>query len=142
MRRHQQQLSLFDRPTLNVGRAVKDALNRAARESGLSREQLVDRMNELAERHGVHLTRGNGRRLTLEVFEKWLNPADLTRQMPLKALPVFCAAAGDRSALEALAAPLGLRVIGSNEQRRLEWADAKLAVKAANRRIRQIEAEL
>ena len=68
------QLDLFNRPTLNVARSLKIAMNDDVRESGLSREQLVDRMNELAGKYGVCLANGNCKRLTMEILEKWLNP--------------------------------------------------------------------
>jgi len=136
------QLSLFDEPTLNVARPVKEALNDDVRASGLSREQIVDRMNLLAERYGVNLARGNNRRLTIEIFEKWLNPNDLKRQIPLKALPVFCAAVGQCSAMDVLTRPMGLRVIGDRDQKLLAWAKAKMVVKEQGRRIRRIESEL
>ena len=137
-----QQLNLFDQPTLNVARSLKDAMNNDVRESGLSREQLADRMNLIADQHGVSLTRGTSKRLTVEVLEKWLNPSELTRQIPLKALPIFCAAVGNYSAIEVLARPLGLRVIAERDQKLLAWAEAKLAVKQQGQKIRRLEAEL
>ncbi len=136
------QLSLFDQPTLNVSRSIKDALNSDVRESKLSREQIVDRMNDLADRYGVSLTHGNSKRLTIEIFEKWLNPSDITRQIPLKALPVFCAAINRHSAIDALTKSIGLRVIGDREQKLLDWAEAKLTVKEQRRKIRKLEAEI
>lgn len=137
-----QQLNLFDQPTLNIAPAIKEAMNADMRACGRSREQVVDRMNTLAAQYGVCLTRGTSKRLTMEVFEKWLNPSDLTRQIPLKALPVFCAAVGNCSTLNVLARPMGLRVIGERDQKLLSWAEAKMAVKRHGRQIRKLEAEL
>jgi hypothetical protein len=136
------QMNLFDQPTFNVARDVKAALKNDAFVCGLSREQIVERMNVLAERHGVVLTHGNGKGLTLEVFEKWLNPSDMSRHMPVKALPLFCAVAGNCSALDVLARPMGLRVIGEREQKILDWAEAKLTVKEQSRKIRKLESEI
>jgi hypothetical protein len=136
------QLELFNQPTLNVSKQFKTALAADIKKSGMSREQIVDRMNDLAERHGVSLAHGNASRLTIETFEKWLNPADLGRLMPVKALPVFCAATGQCAAFCAVAEPMGLQVIGAREQKMLAWAEAKLAVKAKSRKIRELEADL
>ena len=136
------QLDLFNQPTLNVGKVFKLAMCDDVRASGLSREQIVDRMNDLAERHGVCLVHGNSRKLTIETFEKWLNPGDLDRMMPLKALPVFCAATGECSAFSAVAEPMGLRVIGEREQKMLAWAEAKMTVREQSRVMRKLEAEL
>jgi len=47
------QLSLFDQPTLNITRDLKISMNEAVSECGLSREQIVDAMNNLADRYGV-----------------------------------------------------------------------------------------
>jgi hypothetical protein len=62
--------------------------------------------------------------------------------MPLKALPVFCAAVEKCSTIDVLARPLGLRVIGDRDQKLLAWAEAKMAVKEHGREIRKLEAEL
>lgn len=136
------QLDLFNRPTLNVAKAFKQALADDVRHSKLSREQIIDRMNDLAERNGVCLAHGNSKTLTMETFEKWLNPADLTRLMPVKALPIFCAATGQCSAFSAVTQPLGLRVIGAREQKMLAWAEAKMSVRDHTRMIRKLEGEL
>ena len=135
------QLDLFSQPTLNVAKGIKAAMADDVRASGLSRELLVDRMNDLAERHGVCLTHGNCQRLTIDTLEKWLNVSD-ARHIPIKALPVFCAAVGQCSAINALAEPMGLMVIGGREQKMLAWAEAKLEVQRKSRQIRKIEQEL
>ena len=136
------QLNLFNQPSLNVLRDVKSAMAKAADKSGMSRDELCDRMNELAQRYGVRLVKGNGRRLTLATLEKWLNPEDEGRVIPLKSLPVFCAAVGSEEPLRVLAAPLGYRVIGEREAKLLAWAEQYQAAKAARKKMKQIEAEL
>lgn len=50
------QLNIFHHSGLHtVVRDVKEALNRAVKDSGHSRDQVLDRMNELARRHGMAL---------------------------------------------------------------------------------------
>jgi hypothetical protein len=136
------QLDLFNQPTLNIAKAIKTAMAEDMHNSGLSREQIIDRMNDLSSRYGVCLTHGNCKRLTIETFEKWLNPTDLSRLIPLKAVPVFCAATKGCKIVDALARPLGLRVIDETDQKKLMWAEAKLDVKHANRKIRALESQL
>ena len=109
------QLSLFDTPTFNTVKLQKEAMRAAVKKCGLSREQVVDRMNDLAGRYGVGLASNGG--LTLDTFEKWINPGELNRQMPMKALPIFCAVINDHSAMDILARPLGVLVIGEEDQR-------------------------
>lgn len=136
------QMSLFDTPTLNVTRPLKEALHAAAKNCGLSRDEIVDRMNDLAERYGVSLASGNGKQLTRDIFEKWVNPQDTSRQVPVKALPIFCAIVKDITPFDILVKPLGAEVIGHEECRKLRWADAKLNVRKENKVIREIEKEL
>ena len=136
------QQPLFDQPTLNVTRPLKEAMNAAVKNCGRSREQIVDRMNDLAERYGIRLAAGNGSRLSLDTFEKWLNPADTSRQISVKALPVFCAAVGDSAAMDVIATPIGRRVIDQDEIRLLEWAKAYHKAKDARQTMRRLEAEL
>ena len=141
-KRQPMQLSLFDVPTLNVTRQIKEVMNAAAKDCGLSREQVVDRMNELGDRYGVSLISGNGKGLTLDTFEKWINSSEMGRQMPIKALPVFCAVVGDASALDVLARPLGYRVIDRDDQMLLKWAKANLSARDARKTMRRIEGDL
>lgn len=141
-KRRPQQLSLFDAPTLNVTREIKEAMNAGAKCCGLSRDEIVDLMNDLAAKYGVSLVSGNGKGLTIDTFEKWINPQDLSRQMPIKALPVFCAVVGDASALDVLARPLGYEVIGEDDQLLLKWAKANLNARDARKTMRRIEGDL
>jgi len=135
-------MDLFDRPTLNITTELKTALSAAAKKSGLTREAIVDEMNRQADRYGVTLVSGNGARLTLALFEKWVNPEDKSRQMPIKALPVFCAVVRDLAPLSVLARPLGAQVIGAAEQKRLQWAAIKLNQRIENQALRVLETEL
>lgn len=136
------QLELFNMVTLNIAKPLKVAMNDDVKACGLSREQLVDAMNDLADRNGVCLVHGNGVRLTLDTFEKWLNVSDLSRIIPLKDLPIFCAATGRYAAVNVLAKSMGLRVIDAREQKMLSWAEAKLEVQKKSKQIRKLEAEL
>jgi len=120
----QVQLSLFDHPTLNISKDLKRAMHAAVKNSKLSRDEIVDRINELAGRYGVRLVKGKETSLHLSTFEKWINPDDLTRQMPVRALPVFCAVVGCPELLDIIANPMGLRVIGPDEVKLLNWARA------------------
>jgi hypothetical protein len=136
------QLSLFDQHTLNVDRELHESIHLAAKKCGLSREEIVERMNALAAKYGIRLVKGNGNQLNMGIFEKWLNPNDTTHIIGIKALPVFCAAVGDHTPLDVLARPLGYQVIGDDEQRLLKWARANLRKREALRELRQIENEM
>lgn len=135
-----QQIPLFDQPNLNTIKTQKEAMNQAAKRCGLSRDQVVDKMNDLASRYGVNLMSNGG--LRLYTFEKWINPNDLSRQMPMRAVPVFCAVVRDYEALDILARPLGARVIGLEDQNLLRWAKAYFSARDARQVMRRIETDL
>jgi len=135
-----QQIPLFDRPTLNTCKGTKIAMNLAVKQTRLSREGVVDQMNDLAGRYGVSLV-SNGS-LKIETFENRINPNDLSRQMPMRALPVFCAVVRDYSALDALAHPLGAKVVGPKERNLLKWARAYFSARDARKEMRKIEGDL
>ncbi len=136
------QLNLFNQPSLNVVRPLKESMAEAAKSCGLSREELCDRMNELAARYGVRLVKGNSQRLNMATLEKWLNPEDSERVIGLKALPIFCAAVGSEEPVRILVAPLGYRIIGERDAKLLAWAEHYQAAKEARRKMKKIEAEL
>ena len=118
------------------------AMANATDACGQSREEICDRMNELAERYGVRLMKGNGRRLSLATLEKWLNPGDKERVIPVKALPVFCAVVESKEPIRVLIEPLGYRIIDEKEAKLLKWAEHYQSVKAARAQMRKLEAEL
>ena len=137
------QLGLFNTaPTLNVLRDLKVAMALAAKASGLSRDELCDRINQLADRYGVRLVKGTGQNMTLDTLEKWLNPEDKERVIPVKALSVFCAATGSIEPMQVLVAPLGWRVINDRQAKLLELAELDQDVKKKKARMRKIEAEI
>lgn len=137
------QLGLFNTaPTLNVLRDLKVAMALAAKASGLSRDELCDRINQLADRYGVRLVKGTGQNLTLDTLEKWLNPEDKERVIPVKALSVFCAATGSIEPIQVMVAPLGWRVINDRQAKLLELAELDQDVKKKKARMRKIEAEI
>lgn len=136
-----EQLSLLG-PSLHVDSAVKAAMNKALRGSRMSREQLVDAMNELAETEGIRLSGGNAKRLQLSTLEKWLAPFDREHIPSLKALAIFCKALGASEPMQALVAPLGLRLIDERQAKLLERAEIEEEIRTLKRRKQRIEADL
>lgn len=64
-------------------------MNEAIKDSGKSRDQVLDMMNGLATRYGMRL---NGRAgLSKDSFEKWLNVEEENRLPSMKGITVFCA---------------------------------------------------
>lgn len=135
-----QQIPLFDRPDLNIIKLQKKALHSSAKASRFSREEILDRMNELASAHHIHLV-SNGR-LKMDTFEKWLNPNEKSRHMPMCALPVFCSVVGDISSINILALAVGAQVIGPTDLKLLKWAKAYFRARDARKTMRRIEGDL
>lgn len=121
-------------PSLNVQPDVKAALNKAARDCGLSREQIVDRVNELARRFGLKL---GPRGLSSATLDKWLDPNDAEHRLPLEAVNLLAHVLEDFSPLDVLAAShgVGLRVIGPEDA-------AILAAAKREEQIRELRREI
>jgi hypothetical protein len=134
------QIPLFNRPPLNIAKQYKMSLHAAAKACHLSREQILDRMNELATINSINLV-SNGK-LKMDTFEKWLNPNDSSRQMPISALPVFCFVVGDASPIDVLAAPVGAKVIEPKDYNLLKWARAYFKARDCRKAMRQLENDL
>ena len=135
------QISFEFYPTFNVSADLITAMRGAVLSCNLSREQIVDRMNDLAGRYGVVMVQGGGR-LTLDTLEKWLNPNDTSRAIPVKALPVFCAVTKDKGPMDVIAKPLGFAVIGKEDAKLLAWAKASQKAKAIREELKRLEREI
>ncbi|BDD85969.1 hypothetical protein [Desulfofustis limnaeus] len=136
------QLNLFSQPSLNIGKNLKEQLAKSAKESRFSREELLDRMNDLAGRYGVRLMKGNGSSLTMATLEKWLNPEALDYVPGINSLVIFCAATGDLEPMREVLAPLGGMLIDENDVILLSWAKEYQRAKDARSRMRKLEMEL
>lgn len=133
---------LFEPALSGIESAVKAAMRQAVKDSPYSREQVVDRMNALASSAGVRLAAGNGSSLSLATFEKWLNPGEADHMPSIRALGVFCKAAGTAAPLEALAETLGFGVVDERGAKLLEWAEHEMQIKRLQQKKRRIEADL
>ena len=139
------QLSLLDdAPARLAGlnQLIKAAMNRAAGECGLSRDQILDRMNELADACGNRLGSGNTKSLSLATLEKWLNPAEREHMPSALAIVVFCSATGSVAALEVQAKACGGRIISEAQSKLLRKAELEEQIKRLTREKRRIEVDL
>lgn len=136
------QLSLFSQPSLNIGKGLKERLAKIAKESRFSRDELLERMNDLSSRYGVRLVKGNGNGLTMATFEKWLNPDAMEYIPSINSLVVFCAAVENIEPLKEVIAPLGVMVIEESDVKLLLWAKEYQKAKEARVRMRKMELDL
>ena len=138
------QLSLFANPIAALEgceSSVKGAMAEVAAASKLSREQGCDRMNGLAEASGLRLC-ANADRLSLAIFEKWLNP-DAPQMPRVKASQVFCCVYQSSKPWEVLLEAMGKQVLGPDEMHfykvgkdLLEFEKAKKSLKASKERAK------
>lgn len=136
------QLNLFSQPSLNVGKKLKEQIAASAKNSKYSREELLERMNDLASRYGVRLVKGNGNGLTMATLEKWLNPEAMEHTPGVNSLMIFCAALDDLDPMREVLAPLGGMLIGEEEVKLLLWAKEYHRAKDARNKMRRLELEL
>jgi len=135
------QLSLFENQIPDADPLIKAAMNRAAKRCGLSREQIVDRMNEIAATGGIRLNR-NARTLSLDVLEKWLNPAERDYMPSHNALGAFMAATGDPEPLRVAAGIQGFELVGGEDLKILQAAKIEREIQLLKRRKRRLEQEM
>lgn len=136
------QLNLFNQPSLNTNKALKDQMAQSYKECGLSMDEVLDRMNDLAGRYGVRLVRGRGQQLSKSSLEKWLNAQDMEHLPQPNSLVIFCAAIIDNRPMQVLCAPLGGAFIDAEEVKMLSWAKEYHRAKDARKRMKKLEAEL
>jgi len=135
------QLSLFESQVPDTEPLIKAAMNRAAKRCGLSRELIVDKMNEIAAMGGYRLNR-NARALSLDVFEKWLNPAERDYVPGHNAVACFMAATGDPEPLQVAAGIQGYDLVGGDDLKVLKAAKLEREIKNLQRQKKRLEQEL
>ena len=135
------QLSIFSNSGLHtVVRDVKEAINQAIKASGQSRDQVLDRMNELGRRHNLAINGKAG--VSKDLFEKWLNVEDDSRVPGIKTLALLCAALDTVQPMAVMVAALGGLAINGEDVKLLEWAKVYHKTKALRRKMKKIEEEL
>ena len=135
------QLTLFENHIPDMEPLLKAAMNQVAKRCGLSREQIVDRMNEIAARGGFRLNR-NARALSLDVLEKWLNPFERDYVPGHNALQAVVYATGDTEVLRVVASVQGLDLVGGEDLKILQAAKIERQIQTLKRQKRQLEQEL
>lgn len=143
-----QQLSLFDNSNskaLQAGgivAAIKAAMAGAAKQSAFSREQVVDRMNDIAVTAGMRMTKGRSRTISLDTLEKWLSTEEREHVPSLIALHIFCLALNDTAPFHTWLATFGCDVMTPEDRRLRDYGRACIEDKARAKRKRKLEEKL
>lgn len=135
-----EQYNLFDGQSLNPVSRVKEAMRLAIKQSKLSRDQVVDAMNDLARTEGLS-TNGRAKQISIEMLDKWLsNSADHT--IPWKYFPVFCRIVNSVDPIKALCAPLNAEVVDYKETSLLKWARYEMQKRKIKKHQKKLEGDL
>lgn len=137
MARTPKQLDLFSgSPSLNATFEIKRQVRLALASSKLSREQIVDKYNEIAALESAS-------RISRNTLDSWTKDSDPARMPSLLNLNYLCECLNTLAPYAAAIQPLGARVIGRDDLRLLEWAKAeqarRLAAKKAKLALMEIE---
>lgn len=123
--------------------ALKGAMFRSAKASALSRDQIVDEMNELAAAAGKRLTQGRAKGIARDTLDKWLASEDAEHVPGIYAVHVFCLALDDPTPLRFwLDSGFGEKTAGPETLKLAEYARGVLEHKLRTKRQRHLEDEL
>ncbi len=137
-----EQLNLFSDVNVDPGPIVKSALAASIKQSPLSREEITDKMNEIAERSGISCN-GSAQRVTLSVLDKWTAHSANKHHIPLRMLPIFCQSAGSNLVLEAYSRFFkGIRIIDEEDFQALRWARAELDLRKKKKLAKRLLEEI
>lgn len=140
-----EQLSLLDSSFRLAGAmaTIRAAMRTAAgAPESAGRKLLVDRLNEAAERAGIHLTTGNTAAISKATLDKWLSPSDLSHPPSILALLVFCSVTQNIEPLRVAVQTLGFDLMTKEDRQLRDYARAILDERAARQRKNKLEREL
>ncbi|MFH1060406.1 MAG: hypothetical protein V1797_17215 [Pseudomonadota bacterium] len=129
---------MVDLAGLDVQRPLKAALGRALKGSSLSRELVVDRVNE------IFGALGSSYKMTAPNLDRWTAVSDATHNIPAFVVPVLCAVLESIAPLEAMLSPLGLTAAGVHERLLMRFGETQRLAEKLNeerRRTRQALSE-
>ncbi len=142
------QRGLFDPPERLVhdpGPAIKSAMREAEKRAqssfNLSRNNIIDAMNDLAEKAGITCN-GKARKVTPAIYQKWVAAGE-RHYIPLRLLPIFCLSVRSNRPLEVYAAFFnGVRIVPESEIKKLQWAEVEIEKRRLSQRAKQLATEV
>lgn len=138
---HTIQLSLFQGTTASLAgleSALKASMASIVAAGPLSREQVCDRMESIAAKNGVRIC-PNAKRLSVALFEKWLNPAEREHIPSIKAVQVFCIAMETFAPWAVILEGLGLGILTPEISHVYKIGQAQLDLESARKRLRNLK---
>ena len=121
---------------VDIPREIKRALADAIKKSGLSRAQIVDRVNDRLVELGYRPS------VSAASLDRWCSITDLTHHIPAHVLGILCTVIGDPAPLYPLALATGQAMIGTKDQMLLRLAHAQEKKRLAAREERDARRSL
>jgi len=141
------QLGGTPKSELELAIEIAAACKKAIRESGLSRDQVLDRINELFGRNGPETAAGpddlnNGSKpLSLPMFNHYLSKPHEYKIQPWL-LQGICRVTGSLEPLEPLVSPLGARIVSAEETTELMLGKLEAQIRESRRLKTQLAKQL
>ena len=130
------QLKLFSRQNLNPTFEIKRILRLVLSASNLSRDQVVDRMNDLSSREGI---KGSISKATLD---SWTKDSDPARLPSITQLILFCSIMETTEPMRPIIATLGGELLGPEDLKVFKYGKAEIEKKKAMKRARRALEEI
>ena len=130
------QLDLFSGQSLNPIYELKDLIRSEMSRSSLSRDQIVDQMNELAGRKNLP------GRISKSTLDAWCKISDLSRLPSPVQLMLLCVVLKTNIFFKPLVYPLGSELISPEEKKILNYGKAELKKKKAAKEVRRALEEI
>ena len=130
MSTHAGQLELFHTSSLNPTYEIKRQIRLAINKCGMSRDEIIDRMNKTASTEGMRRT------VSKAALDNWVKNSDPFRMPTVPWLTIFCHVVGSTGPFDAAVNPLGNKVIDYDDVRKLEWARAEITKRRATKNAR------
>lgn len=124
------QLDLFKHHSLNPTYEIKRQIRMALADSSLSRDEIVDLMNEISTREGMRKS------VSKAILDNWCKDSDVDRLPSPAWITIFCHVTGSTAPIGAMVLPLGAQVIIEDDVMVLKWANAELDKKRAVKKAR------
>lgn len=146
--RSQTQMGLFESPSSIVndpGPALKAAMRKAEKEAmknfSMSRDNIIDDMNCLAEQANITCN-GNAKKVTVNIYNKWLSASD-KHHIPIRLLHIFCRAVKSIEPIEVYTSFFDrICLIHKEDVKKLEWAELEIAKRQLTKKSKQLASEV
>ncbi|OEU69177.1 MAG: hypothetical protein BA863_03490 [Desulfovibrio sp. S3730MH75] len=140
-----EQLSLFDDFATRLGgldAAIATAMHRAFSGCGLSKDEVIDKMNAEAVRARVKLTKGNAKELTVSTFEKWLSASEQHHLPPTRAINIFCKVVNDLTPIRVQLIVHSADIMTATQKTLCDIGETYIATKKTRKRMKDLEDSL